>query len=278
LCAFLAPEELPRPLLSDHADQLPDRLQQTASDQFAFDQTLGALGGYSLLTVTEHTLVVHRLVQTVVRQDLDEAAARSWAGAAVRLVLAAFPVDSHDVRSWPVCARLLPHALTAAEHAAQLGAELRATGGLLNRAAGYLWARAELAQAQQLFERALVIIEAELGPDHPEVATILNNLGLVLRDLGDLPAARDHYQRALTIYEGQAERGPGHPHTATTLTNLGAALRGLGDVPAARTLLERALAIWEAQLGSDHVITVTARQHLAAVLDELGLPAEPAGD
>ena len=80
LCAFLAPEDLPRALVSEHADQLPDRLQQTAGDRFAYDQTLGAVGRYSLVTVSEHTLAVHRLVQTVVREDLDEEAARGWAG------------------------------------------------------------------------------------------------------------------------------------------------------------------------------------------------------
>jgi hypothetical protein len=75
LLAFLAPDDLPRALLSEHADQLPDRLQQTAQDRFAFDQTLGALGRYSLITVSEHALTVHRLVQTVVRQTLDQDAA-----------------------------------------------------------------------------------------------------------------------------------------------------------------------------------------------------------
>jgi hypothetical protein len=108
LCAFLAPEDLLRALVSEHADQLPDRLQQAAGDRFGYDQALGALGRYSLVTVSEHTLAVHRLVQTVVREDLDEEAARGWAGAAVRLLVAAFPFDSADVRAWPVCAACCP--------------------------------------------------------------------------------------------------------------------------------------------------------------------------
>jgi tetratricopeptide (TPR) repeat protein len=272
LCAFLAPEDLPRTLLSEHAEQLPDRLQQAAGDRFATDQTLSALGGYSLVTVSEHTLAVHRLVQTVVRQDLDPQAARGWAGAAVRLVVAAFPRDSRDVRTWPTCARLLPHALTATGHAEKLGAELLATSVLLARAARHLWGRAELARARQLFERALAIDQAQLGPTHPHTAACLTNLGNVLRDLGDLPAARDHQQRALAIHEAQL--GPDHPDVARSLNNLAAVLHDLGELPAARTTLERGLAIQETQLGPDHPDVARSLSNLAAVLRGLGdLPA-----
>jgi len=101
LCAFLAPDDLPRTLLSDHADQLPDRLQQAAGDTLAYDQTLSALGRYSLATVGEHTLAVHRLVQAVIREQLDQEATRRWAGAAVRLIWAAFPYDSDEARTAP---------------------------------------------------------------------------------------------------------------------------------------------------------------------------------
>jgi tetratricopeptide (TPR) repeat protein len=310
LCAFLAPEDLPRALVSEHADQLPDRLQQAAGDRFGYDQTLGALGRYSLVTVSEHTLAVHRLVQTVVRQDLDEKAARGWAGAAVRLLVAAFPFDSADVGAWPVCASLLPHALTASGHAEQLGAELLVTSSLLNRAAGYLYGRGELTQARPLFERALGICKAHLDPDHLNTATTLDNLGNVLHGLGELSAARDHHTRALAIYEAQlgpthlyvanslsnlgsvladlgelraarialeraltireAHLGPDHPHVAHSLNNLGPVLRSLGELRAARIILERALAILEAELGPDHPYTASTLDNLGNVLHDLG--------
>jgi tetratricopeptide (TPR) repeat protein len=272
LCAFLAPDDLPRALVSEHADQLPDRLRQAAGDRFVVDQALATLGRFSLVTVGEETLAVHRLVQTVIRQDLDEQAARGWAGVAVRLVVAAFPLDSYEVRTWPVCARLLPHALTAAGHAAQLGAGLLAISVLLNQAAGYLWARAELAPARQLFELALDIFEAQFGPDHPSVARSLNNLGGVLRDLGELPAARTTLERALAIFEAQLD--PDHPNVATSLSNLGTVLQGVGDFRAAHTAHQRALAISEAQLGPDHPDVAVSLNNLGGVLYDLGeLPA-----
>jgi hypothetical protein len=64
-----------------------------------------------------------------------------------------------------------------------------------------------------LYDCALTMREARLGADHPDTADSLNNLANVLADLGELPAARDHYERALATFE--ARLGPDHPNTAT---------------------------------------------------------------
>jgi tetratricopeptide (TPR) repeat protein len=262
LCAFLAPDELPRPLLSEHTSELPSRLQQTAGNPFAYDQALTALGRYSLVTVTEHSLAVHRLVQTVVRQDLDEQAAWGWAGAAVRLILAAWPDRSWLPAAWPRCGQLLPHALAAVAHAEQFAVASEQTGALLNNAGVYLAGRVELTAARASFERALAIEEAAYGPDDPYVGRSLNHLGNALRSLGELPEAHIQFQRALTIYE--AAYGPDHPEVARTLGNLALVVYDLGELPEARDQLERAIAILEATYGPYD-------PHVAPTLNNLGV-------
>jgi tetratricopeptide (TPR) repeat protein len=267
LLSFLAPEAIPRSLPAEHAGTLPRELRRVAADHRRYERAVGALARYSLLTLTEDTLTVHRLVQAVTRQPLSARAARRWAGAAVRLLAAAFPDDSDDVGSWPVCALLLPHALAAADHASRLQADPRATAWLLNQAGGYLWARAEPRAAADAFVSALTI-NARLGPDHPEVATSLSNLGLVLGDLEEFQAARDAHQRALTILE--ARLGPDHPRVAITLNNLGLALRDLGELGAARYCHQRALTIYEARVGPDHPDVALTLNNLGSVLQDLG--------
>ena len=89
---------------------------------------------------------------------------------------------------------------------------------LLDRAAAYLQVHARLAEARPLAERALAIDEAAYGPDHPDVATRLNNLALILQDLGQPAEARPLAERALAIDE--AAHGPDHPDVATRLNNL----------------------------------------------------------
>jgi tetratricopeptide (TPR) repeat protein len=72
----------------------------------------------------------------------------------------------------------------------------------------------DYAGARRLFERALSIREARLGPDHPDTAWSLNDLARTLHTQGDLDRARTLHQRALAIREKRL--GPDHPDTPPT--------------------------------------------------------------
>ena len=268
LCAFLAPDDIPRDLLSEGAQHLPQPLADAVADPLAFDEALAALRRYSLVEVRNDALSVHRLVQAVARDRLPEEARRMWAEAAVCLVDGAFPFESYDVRTWPECSRLLPHALAAAGHAEALDVASEATGRLLNQTGLYLHGRAEFAEAKAAYERALAIDEVAFGPHHPSVARDVNNLGGVLKDLGDLAGARAAFERVLAISE--AAFGPTHPKVATAVNNLGGVLRDLGDLAGALAAFERALAIDEAAFGPDHPNVAMDISNLGLVLKDLG--------
>eukprot|EP00971_Amphidinium_carterae_P156540 3103138-Amphidinium_carterae.1 len=68
-------------------------------------------------------------------------------------------------------------------------------------------------------ERALRIEESHYGPEHPQVAITLANLGNAYGDLGDASKKRDYLERAMRIQE--SHYGPEHPEVAKTLANLG---------------------------------------------------------
>jgi hypothetical protein len=86
LCAFLAPDDIPRWLLEDHPDVLPEPLATAVHDRLAFQQAIGALRRYSLVGVAGDALWLHRLVQAIVRHSLKSEQAMVSASAAVRLV------------------------------------------------------------------------------------------------------------------------------------------------------------------------------------------------
>jgi tetratricopeptide (TPR) repeat protein/tRNA A-37 threonylcarbamoyl transferase component Bud32 len=117
--------------------------------------------------------------------------------------------------------------------------------------------------AKTLYERALAIREAALGPEHPEVATSLTNLGNVYSSTGAYDEAKQLHMRALAIKE--AALGPEHPDVATSLSNLGNVHYNAGGYDAARQLYERALAIWEAAMGPEHPVVATALTNLGNV-------------
>ena len=90
--------------------------------------------------------------------------------------------------------------------------------------------------------------QARLGADHPDAASTLANLATVLRDLGDLPAARAALTRALSVL--QARFGPDHPDVAQTRTSLQIVASQLSEVPGRHTPTPGALPLFEARVGA----------------------------
>jgi tetratricopeptide (TPR) repeat protein len=72
--------------------------------------------------------------------------------------------------------------------------------------------------AEPLFQRALALRERALGPDHPHVASSLNNLAALYQAQGRYGAAEALYQRTLALC--QRVLGPEHPDVALRLNNL----------------------------------------------------------
>ncbi|CAN0339491.1 unnamed protein product, partial [Scytosiphon promiscuus] len=72
-------------------------------------------------------------------------------------------------------------------------------------------------EAGPLYERSLTIREKAYGPDHPEVATALNNWAVVLQEQGKYDDAESLYERSQAIREKVL--GPEHPDVAESLNN-----------------------------------------------------------
>ncbi len=256
LCAFLASDDIPRELVAQYAQNLQSHLIDVTSDAIALDQAIAALRRYTFVEVVGDALSVPPIVQAVVRDEVE----RRWAGIAVGLVNGVFPFDSDDTRTWPICSRLLPHALATTEHARTLHVALGPTARLLSQAGLYLHRCANYAQAVEVLEKALNVAEMVYGAFHPDVAVIVNNLASVLQDRGEVVSAQSYLERALEIAE--MSYGPRHPVVASILNNLGGILVSRGDITGGRPLIERALAIIEEIDGHDHPNAATAINNL----------------
>ena len=98
---------------------------------------------------------------------------------------------------------------------------------------GALRSQGRYADAEPLYQRALAIREKVLGPEHPDVATSLNNLAALYHAQGRYADAEPLFQRALAIQEKAL--GPEHPDVATVRKNYAALLRATNrDAEAAR--------------------------------------------
>ena len=268
LCAFLASDDIPRAMLGEHAEVLPEPLGTAVGWPLAFNQAIAALGRYSLVTVTEGSLTVHRLVQTVVRDGLSVTRQQTWVDAALQLVSSAFPSPSDEVVTWPACARLLPHVLVVVDHAQALDVEAETAVRLLNEAGAYLRSRSQYRQARQLQEQALAGFRRVLGDDHPDILTAMNSLGESRRHLGNLQGARDLLKQTLDVR--RRVLGPEHPDTLQSMSSLGETLRTLGDLRGALELHQQALEAYKRLLGPDHPNTLQSMNNLASTLRDLG--------
>jgi tetratricopeptide (TPR) repeat protein len=121
-------------------------------------------------------------------------------------------------------------------------------------------------------QRALAIGEKILGPEHPDLATRLNNLAEFYRAQGRSAEAEPLYQRALAI--GEKTLGPEHPDLAIQLNNLALLYQATGRYAKAEPLLQRALAIFEKTLGSEHPNVAPSLNNLAEFYRAQGRSAE----
>jgi tetratricopeptide (TPR) repeat protein len=125
------------------------------------------------------------------------------------------------------------------------------------------WTRFVRAIVIRNSRHTLSVVEKTHGPDHHELATILNNLAGMLHANGEHTAAEPLYRRALSIDEKTF--GPDHPNVARSLNNLAGLLKAKGEYAGAEPLYRRALAIDEKALGPDHASTKTIRQSLESL-------------
>lgn len=250
MCAFLAADVIPESILTQGGEELGPRVQELATDPLALKKAIAVLGGYSLLKrdATSRTVSVHRLVQAVLRDQMDEGDQRQWAKRTVRALDACFPNGEHE--SWVQCEYLVPHALECAQWIESWDVQNQEAAFLLTRVGWYLYQRARYSEAERLDGQALRILKEVSGADATETATVLNNLALLYQAQGKYSDAEPLLKRVVPIYEKQL--GAMHPWTATALNNLGELYRAQGKYVEAEPLHKRALAIREQQLGAMH--------------------------
>jgi tetratricopeptide (TPR) repeat protein len=266
LCAFLDPDDIDLDFLNAGRAETGEVLARVLGNQPERTEAAGALAATSLVTVSaKDHLRVHRLVQAVTRDQLDDGQAAEWAERALNLVNAILPPAPTDYQSWRMYANLAPHIEAVVGHESNYPI-LAEKISILGNLGIYLSESGQLRAARTTFERVLAIEEAAHGLRHPEVAKAIGNLGQAQLRLGELREARVSIERSLVIFK--EAYGPDDPAVAKALGNLGLVQRDLGELRDARVSLERAVAIFQAAYGPNS--TDVDRRDLAVALVNLG--------
>ena len=270
LCAFLHPDAIPEEIITVGASECVPLLQPMATDALALDTAIKDLRKFSLLqrNAQSKTLTIHRLVQAVIKGEMDEKTQHQWAERAVKAVNSAFP-NADQWETWPRCQSCLPHAYACVLLVDKWDVALPQASRLIYQAALYLFLKCALyPQAETLYRQALTIREHLHGHFHPDVAECLNDLALLSYRQGKYDQAESLYRQALVIREQTQE--PTHPELAHTQCNLAQCYFVQGNYALAQPLVQRALATREQVLGLEHPQVAESLTLLATILSVQG--------
>jgi tetratricopeptide (TPR) repeat protein len=261
LLAFLKPEAIPEEIITSGAAELGSTLEELMHDPLELDKSVELLLHYSLIRriPEENALSIHRLVQVVLKDSMDKSMQRVWVEQAIRALSSIFP--SMGSQKWESYQRYLPHVQVCLTLVEAYGLMLPEAAHLFHRAASYLRENGRYQEAETLLKQALTIRQHLLKADHPDIASLLNDLGILYFNQGEYPRAKVFLEQALAMR--QQVLGEESIEAAQTLYGLANLYRAWGSYLDAEPLYLQALHIRETKLGFEHVATAQSYYGLA---------------
>jgi TonB family protein len=123
------------------------------------------------------------------------------------------------------------------------------------------------AEAVDCLRKALEIGDRSVGPDHPDLIILLNDLTRIYLRQSAYAAAEPLLLRLL---EMKRSKGEDHPEVATVLASLATVRQGLGRHESAEQLWRRVLDIRERTLAPNHFAIATALEHFGEACSARG--------
>lgn len=269
LFAFLAPEPISTELLHSsamvdalvkHDAQLGDRLFRSSLVREV------ARFGLARVDTAINAVRMHRLVQSVIKNDLPQEDQLDRQRQIHVILAKAAPDDAADRESWPKFEALMPHILPSGSLESDDATVLR----FLVEAVRYLRYRGDLTGGEELATKAIEEWTQRRGEEDVYVLRMRGEQATILSEMGE-------HRRAATILDDVVERMtrtlPDGAHNPYTLVALGAAAfahRGLAEYERARDLDRANHVRWQAIQGEEGERTLLAANSLGISLRLVG--------
>jgi tetratricopeptide (TPR) repeat protein/transcriptional regulator with XRE-family HTH domain len=248
---MLPVDTLPEELITKTNGHFGNAISTLSIDPLLYEKALQTLLSYALIRRLPgiKSISIHRLVQIVIREQLDFASQQKYALHLLQALNGLFPQWKEDVfleldtNDWYLCQRLLHLVLACEQFIEHYQAQIPEAIQLFTRVAFYMQVRAYYQQAEELCHRILTLSENLQGVEHLDTGNILAVLVLIYYEQGRYLEAQEFCQRVLVIYE--AKKGTEHPDTISIVNVLAELYRIYGKYEVAESLLKRALAFYE---------------------------------
>lgn len=258
-CAFFGPEPIPRNVFRQGAQPGGSPVAKVISDPIMMARAIRELGSFALITLDGSSIKVHRLIQALLRDDLNEQQRTAYLQEAHLVLATAAPEDPDDAKTWSRFKELLPH--VNSEFTELPKSREPAVRDLARGMMRYLYQTGDYASGLALTERFIEQWSKDSGPDSPDVLRAQRHLGNILRNLG-------RYQESYTATEEalancRAKLGENDPTTLSLRVSFGADQRARGDFRAALKIDEESRALLKVKYGNDDSRTLRLLSSLA---------------
>jgi tetratricopeptide (TPR) repeat protein len=262
-CAFFGPAPIPLEFLELGRFRVDPPLQNTLKDPILLGRAIRALGRYALARIDNHrrTLEVHRIIQRLIRDELD-GDTRNRLRHGVHMVLAAAdPGDPDDVDNWPKYAELLGHVGPSEVVKSQDPEDRRLAQNIVR----YLLITGDYREALRSADKALGIWSADSEPDDFYILVMTRLKVQILQSLANYQQA--YALSAPTLGSMSRVLGVNHEETLILMNCRCIDLWARGEFAESVDFTEATLKRHQEVFGDDHPRTFAAKNNFAEAKD-----------
>jgi len=258
-CAFFGPEPIPREVFDRGRTVIDSPIRASLQDPILISRAMRELGRYALARIDNRkkTVQVHRLIQKLIRDELDEGQSAGMQREVHELLAAADPLDASDPTNWPKFEELLAHVVPA-EVVSSTHPDVRR---LYSNIVQYLYETGDYTTCLELLDTALGRWVADSGGGDRDVLRMRSLKSDVLWQLGRYEEA--YNLRRPTLEQMRAALGDADDDTLVVTSGYGADLRVRGEFAAAQKLDEESLARHKQTFTDEHPRTFNIANNLA---------------
>ncbi|MFC6082733.1 FxSxx-COOH system tetratricopeptide repeat protein [Sphaerisporangium aureirubrum] len=269
LLAFFAADPVSLSMLyGDETVRCLVSYDESLAEKIMIGRLIRELNRFALAKVDQRdrSVQVHRLVQAVLRDQMNEDEREDTMHDVHRILLGARPRegDTDDPENWARYDEIWPHLLPSQAETC----DEEPTRQLLIDRVRYFWKRGEFERALEFGRRLERIWITKLGDFDRQTLYLRFQMANVLRSQGRYQDACD-LDRAV-MADQQRVLDDSHPHTLMTAGGLAADLRALGELEESLRLEQETYARTKEFFGEGHHRTLMAGNNLAVSLRHMG--------
>jgi tetratricopeptide (TPR) repeat protein len=258
-CAFFGPEPIPTDVFKFGSQESMTGVGAVIADPIDLSSAISTLGRYALVKKDGGYITVHRLIQALLRAELNKAEQGKYRQDAHSILTAGAPGHPTDIKTWDQYTDLVAH--VGSRNTDLAHCQVPDHRSFAMDVVRYLFLSGDFDSCRLFSERFIEQWTIDSGPTDPYVLDARRHLGNALRELGKASEAYRIIED--TLHSAEKALEPRNRLTLHLRNAFGADLRARGNFAAALALDEDTRAIHEEVFGSDHPQTLRVMNNLA---------------